>query len=243
MLDKKRISCLKNLERLIHYNFRDKKLLNQALAHRSYAYEHPREKILDNERLEFLGDAILGLVVGDYIYRRFPDHQEGKMTQMRSALVSRSALENLAERIKLGELILFGRGETASGGAEQPRNLSGAYEAIIGAVYVDGGFKRAARFIESQFDVEFKKISENGARRDYKSILQEYTLRRYKNLPRYTVMLEEGPAHKKHFEIAVSVGGEARAVGAGKNKKSAQQDAAYKALLNMGLLDKSDKEK
>ncbi len=256
MTNKARILDLKNFQRLIRYNFRNKTLLNQALTHRSYAYEHaegsacrrdsskksyirhPREKILDNERLEFLGDAALGLAISDYIFRHFPDCQEGEMTRIRSTLVSRTALENLARRLGIGEFILLGKGEAASGGADQPTNLVGAYEAVIGAIYLDGGFKKANRFIESQFEDEIKKVLEGGAKKDYKSILQEYTLREYKATPRYAVILEEGPDHKKYFEVAVSFGGTIRGKGEGKNKKTAQQDAAYEALLNMGLLDK-----
>lgn len=238
MTDKARILSLKNFQRQIHYNFRNRNLLNQALTHRSYAYEHPQEKILDNERLEFLGDAVLGLAISDYIYRRFPDYQEGEMTRIRSMLVGRTALENLARRLEIGGLILLGKGETASGGADQPSNLAGAFEAVIGAIYLDGGFKKADRFIETQFKDEIKKVFEGGAKKDYKSILQEYTLKEYKSTPKYTVIFEEGPDHRKYFEVAVSFGGTIRGKGEGKNKKAAQQDAAYEALLSTGLLDK-----
>lgn len=238
MTGKARILNLKDFQRLIRYNFRDRNLLNQALTHRSYAYEHPKEKILDNERLEFLGDAVLGLAISDYIYRHFPDCQEGEMTRIRSMLVGRTALENLARRVGIGSVILLGKGETASGGADQPSNLAGAYEAVIGAIYLDGGFKKVNRFIESQFKDEIRKVTEAGAKKDYKSILQEYTLKEYKSTPRYAVIFEEGPDHRKYFEVAVSFGGMIRGKGEGKNKKAAQQDAACEALLSAGLLDK-----
>lgn len=238
MTDKARILNLKDFQRLVRYNFRNKNLLNQALTHRSYAYEHPRESISDNERLEFLGDAVLGLAISDYIYRHFPDCQEGEMTRIRSMLVGRTTLENLARKLKIGEFLLLGKGETTSGGADQPSNLSCAYEAVIGAIYLDGDFKKANRFIESQFKDEIKKVSEAGAKKDYKSILQEHTLREHKSTPRYTIIFEEGPDHKKHFEVAVSFGGAVRGKGEGKNKKAAEQDAACEALLNTGLLDK-----
>lgn len=153
-------------------------------------------------------------------------------------LVGRTALENLARRLEIGGLILLGKGETASGGADQPSNLAGAFEAVIGAIYLDGGFKKADRFIETQFKDEIKKVFEGGAKKDYKSILQEYTLKEYKSTPKYTVIFEEGPDHRKYFEVAVSFGGTIRGKGEGKNKKAAQQDAAYEALLSTGLLDK-----
>ncbi|OGX30292.1 MAG: ribonuclease III [Omnitrophica WOR_2 bacterium RIFCSPLOWO2_12_FULL_51_24] len=246
MVNKSRLPELKKFERRIKYPFKNRQLLAQALIHRSYAYEHTEGKVLrqqgkvyDNERLEFLGDAVLGVAISDCIFRRFPDFLEGEMTRIRSALVSRSTLEGLARRLDLGEMILFGKGEAASGGAGQSRNLVGAYEAVIGAIFVDGGFKKSDKFIESQFKAELERISEGGAKKDYKSILQEYTSKAYKSTPKYMVVSEEGPDHQKHFKVAVSFGGIVRGRGEGKNKKSAEQDAAYKALLNEGLLDKS----
>ncbi|MDP3786651.1 MAG: ribonuclease III [Candidatus Omnitrophota bacterium] len=239
MTDRARIIDLKDFQRLLRYNFRNRNLLDQALTHRSYAFEHPRERTIDNERLEFLGDAVLGLAISDYIYRQLPDCQEGEMTRIRSMLVGRTTLENLARRLAVGGLLLLGKGEAAGGGADQPSNIVGVYEAIIGAIYLDGGFKKANNFIEFHFKEEIKKVFEGGAKKDYKSILQEYTLKEYKAPPRYAVIFEEGPDHRKHFEVAVSFGGMIRGKGEGKNKKSAQQDAAYEALLNTGLLDKS----
>jgi ribonuclease-3 len=240
MIDRPRLSALKSFERLIHYRFRSRDLLNQALTHRSYAYEHPRGRICDNERLEFLGDAILGLAISDYIYRHFPEYQEGHMTRIKSLLVSRMTLEELARRIGIGDLLILGKGEAANGGAEQPTNLVGAYEAVLGAIYLDGGFKRVNKFIEAQFKGQIKSVSENGITKDYKSILQEHTSKTYKSTPVYRVILEEGPDHKKHFEVNVSFGGAVRGKGEGKNKKSAEANAAYEALLNYGLLDNSN---
>lgn len=238
MADRSRLSELKKFERRIKYAFRNRRLLAEALVHRSYAYEQAGDRVSDNERLEFLGDAVLGLAISDSIFKRFPDFLEGEMTRIRSSLVSRLTLEGLARKLGLGKVILFGKGEKASGGAEQSRNLVGAYEAVIGAIFVDGGFKKAGKFIEGQFKTEFQKIPELGARKDYKSVLQEYTSKIYKATPKYAVISEEGPDHLKHFEIAVSFGGIVRGKGKGRNKKSAEQDAAYKALLNEGLLDK-----
>ncbi len=243
MIDRARLSSLKDFQRLIRYRFRNNNLLNQALTHRSYAYEYPRTKIADNERLEFLGDSILGLTISDYIYRHFPDHQEGDMTQIKSTLVSRTTLAALAQRLGIGKSLLLGRGETRSGGDEQPSNLVGAFEAVIGAIYLDGGFRKACKFIESHFKDELKDALKNGAKKDYKSILQEYSLRAYKLTPRYKVISEAGPEHKKHFEVAVFLGNEIHGVGKGKSKKSAEQDAAYSAALKMSTLDKAKREK
>lgn len=239
MTDRTRILCLKDFQRLLRYNFRNKNLLDQALTHRSYAFEYPREKTIDNERMEFLGDAVLGLAISDYVYRQLPDCQEGEMTRIRSMLVGGTTLENLARRLAVGGLLLLGKGEAAGGGSDQPSNIVGAYEAIIGAIYIDGGFKKVDKFIESQFKNEIKKVFAGGAKKDYKSILQEYTLKEYKTPPRYAVIFEEGPDHRKHFEVTVSFGSMIRGKGDGKSKKAAQQDAAYEALINTGLLDKS----
>lgn len=243
MIDRVRLSSLKNFQRLIHYRFRNNNLLNQALTHRSYAYEHSKIRMADNERLEFLGDAILGLAISDYIYKHFPNYQEGDMTQLKSTLVSRTALENIARRIEIGKPLLLGKGEVLSGGSEQPSNLVGAFEAVIGAIYLDSGFKKACEFIGSQFKNELKSALEDGAKKDYKSILQEYTLKTYKLTPSYKVVSEAGPEHKKHFEVAVCFGNEIRGRGKGKNKKSAEQNAAYGALFKIGLLDKFKEEK
>ena len=243
MAEKSRSSELKKFERRLKYTFKKKQLLSQALIHRSYAYEHKGGEGSDNERLEFLGDAVLGLAISGSIFKRFPDFLEGEMTRIRSSLVNRSTLEGIARKLGLGKIILFGKGEAASGGAEQSRNLVGAYEAVIGAIYVDGGFNKAGKFIEAQFRAELNKISIAGAAKDYKSILQEYTSKTYKATPKYTVVSEEGPDHQKHFEVAVFFGETVRGRGEGKNKKSAEQNAAYKALINEGLLDKSTQEK
>ncbi len=229
---------LSRLQKLLKYEFRNKRLLDQSLTHRSYAYEQPKKKA-DNERLEFLGDAVLGFAVSAYIYKYFPECLEGEMTRIRSLLVNRQTLESLARKLAIGKYVLFGKGESASGGAEQSRNLVCAYEALIGAIYVDGGFKKAGSFIDSQFRPEFRKIKQGGARKDYKSILQEYTSKTYKTTPHYIVVSEEGPEHKKHFEIEVCYGGLPRGQGKGKNKKAAEQNAAYNALVGEGLLDKS----
>lgn len=238
MIEKIRLSNLKEFQRTIRYKFRNINLLNQALIHKSYAYEQQGKDLLHNERLEFLGDAALSMYISDYIYRHFPSRQEGEMTRIRSLLVNRNTLETLARRLGIGRLIFFGKGEATSGGAEQSSNLVGAFEAILGAIYLDGGIKKVGKFIELQFKDRIEKVSEGGAKKDYKSILQEYTLKKYKTTPEYTVISEEGPAHKKRFEVTVLFGGEVRGKGYGNSKKSAEQDAAYEALMNLALLDK-----
>lgn len=243
MIDRIRQARLKDFQRVIRYRFKNKNLLNQALTHRSYAHESPKTKIADNERLEFLGDSILGLAISDYVYRQFPDYQEGAMTQLKSMLVSRATLASLARKLEVGKSLMLGKGEARSGGDEQARNLVGALEALIGAIYLDGGFKKAYKFIESQFKDELKNAFENGTKKDYKSIFQEHTLKRYKLTPHYKVTQEVGPEHKKHFEVGVFLGSEIYGKGRGNNKKSAEQDAAYEALLKMGLLDKVRQEK
>ena len=203
-------------------------LLDVALTHDSYAYERsrPGSATISNERLEFLGDAVLGHVVARDIYKRYPDEPEGSLSRRRAALVSREALASTARRLDVGPLLLLGKGEAASGGQLRPRILAAVFEALVGAVYLSEGFEAAADFVEREHlaHADHPKMS------DPKTELQEYAQARFKRTPVYSVTEEGGPAHAKEFTVEVSVGGKMMGTGTGATKKQAQARAAAQAL-------------
>jgi len=203
-------------------------LLDVALTHDSYAHERrqPGAVAISNERLEFLGDAVLGHVVARDLYERFPDEPEGSLSRRRASLVSREALAASARRLDVGPLLLLGKGEAASGGERRPRVLAAVFEALVGAVYISEGFDAAADFVER----EHLAHAETQQTSDPKTELQEYAQARFKRAPVYAVTGETGPAHAKAFTVEVSVGGKVLGTGAGATKKQAQARAAAQAL-------------
>jgi ribonuclease III len=203
-------------------------LLDVALTHDSYAHERSRtdRTMASNERLEFLGDAVLGHVVAAALYAGMPEGSEGALSRRRAALVSRDALAATAQRIDVAPLLLLGKGEAAAGGERRPSILAAAFEALIGAVYVGEGFEAAARFIAR----EHLAHAAEPAASDPKTELQEYAQARFKRAPAYSVTVETGPAHAKTFTMAVSVGGAVMGTGSGPTKKQAQAQAAAQAL-------------
>jgi len=203
-------------------------LLDVALTHDSYAHERtqPGAVAISNERLEFLGDAVLGHVVARDLYERFPDEPEGSLSRRRASLVSREALAASARRLDVGPLLLLGKGEAASGGERRPRVLAAVFEALVGAVYISEGFDAAADFVER----EHLAHAETPQTSDPKTELQEYAQARFKRAPVYAVTGETGPAHAKAFTVEVSVGGKVLGTGAGATKKQAQARAAAQAL-------------
>jgi len=228
--DKERLRRLRELEKSIAYRFRDKALLNQALTHRSYANERHRSKSGDNERLEFLGDSVLGIVVSHILYDEYPRHDEGVLTRYKSQLVSGATIGRIAKELTIGDFLLLGKGEEASGGRRHTSNLLCALEALIGAVYLDGGLKAAFRFINRVFGLEIQLVREGKGSKDYKSALQQGVLKRFKTTPSYRIVSEIGPDHKKHFIVEVLVLGKRRGIGSGSNKKTAEQQAAKEAF-------------
>lgn len=235
-MDRERRRKLKELCRQIGYRFKDPDLLNQALTHKSYAHEHPQENIQHNERLEFLGDAVLGVITSAYLYKRFPNYSEGDLTKLKAQLVCAPILHERASLIKIGQFLLLGKGEILTGGREQPSSLTRAMEALIGAVYLDGGIKAAQKFLHSQMEEEILNIWRGKGRMDYKSILQEYCLRRFGQIPVYELRSQEGPDHKKVFTMVVKVSGKYWGQAKGSNKKSAEQSCAMKALQKLGKI-------
>lgn len=217
------------LEKNIGYSFKDKSLLNNALCHRSYLNENQRSCTSDNERLEFLGDAVLGLCIGHLLMEKSPSKNEGELSKLRSNLVSEPALAGMARMIDLGRFIRLGKGEALSRGFDKNSIMSDAFEAIIAAVYLDAGFETAYRLIHDLFKCQTDEILLTEKTVDYKSTLQEFAQEHGGVTPQYVVLKETGPDHDKTFEISVSLFNiESR--GLGKNKKAAEQDSAKNAL-------------
>ena len=197
-----------------------------ALAHRSWCAENAGHQ--SNERLEFLGDAVLGLIVTDFIYREFPELPEGELAKVRAAVVSAAALAEVAAELELGEALLLGKGEAGSGGREKPSILADALEAVIGLVYLDGGWEAAQRLVMDLLGDRIMIASEGPGGQDYKTRLQELVARHYLELPRYTIR-DEGPDHAKEFFAEVRVDGVVRGAGEGRSKKQAEAAAARSA--------------
>lgn len=227
-------------ERRSGVRFRDRSVLEQSLTHRSFLGCNGGDPCRSNERLEFLGDAVLELVVIEYLYRAYPHDREGDLTKKKSLLVSKTVLANRAERMGLGGYILLSESERDSGGRERASILADGFEAVVGAIYLDRGIATVRRFIHDQLLSTASTILEDRANMNYKSLLQEYVQARYKTHPRYRVVTEVGPDHMKLFTIEVSVRGELLGRGQGYNKKEAEQNAAGDALVrlrNAGLVD------
>ncbi len=216
--------------------FTDRGLLQQALIHTSYANERKGDCTQHNERLEFLGDAVLDLVISDYLYRRFGDLPEGELTKARAAIVCEPTLAARAQAIGLGEHLLLGKGEAASGGRERISILADAFEAVIGAVYLDSGLAAAADLVLDQLAGELANIDKGNFPQDYKTLLQEVVQRTGNSKLTYEVIDERGPDHSKVFVVAVYVGNSKLGEGCGKSKKEAEQKAAGQALATLGDL-------
>jgi ribonuclease-3 len=217
------------LQNTLGVSFKDPSLLEQALAHSSYINESPGITT-SNERLEFLGDAVLGLIIAQELYRRLPQSSEGEMTELRSSLVRGDTLSRTAKAISLGDYLYLGKGEEASGGRRKPANLAGAMEAIIAAIFLDQGFNVTRDFILRLMDKELDKALSQGIAPDYKSQLQELIQARHQQTPTYQVLEAVGPDHDRRFSVEVRVGDTVLGRGSGKSKKSAEEAAARSAL-------------
>ena len=221
---------LSSLEKELGYQFKDIGHLRESLQHSSYVNEQLDPSLKDNERLEFLGDAVLDLVITHMLMDQFPESREGDMSRMRATIVNESQLAIVAQRLDLGRHLLLGRGEALSHGEEKKSILADTLEAVIAAVYLDGGLQAAFEMIESQFSQIISLITERPAVEDFKSRLQELVQVRFKTIPRYEVETESGPDHDKTFEVRLSVGTVLTTHGTGKSKKAAEQEAAQVAL-------------
>ncbi len=218
------------LEKALGLSFRQPALLKQALTHRSYLNEAPEEDIQSNERMEFLGDAVLGLVISETLYRTYPALSEGHLSQIRALLVRWDTLAHAAERISLGEYLVLGRGEEMSGGRTRPSNLASGLEALIGALFLDTGLPRARKFILQVLAPEMEEIAVAGVATDSKSQLQHAVQTRWHHIPQYRLVSSTGPDHARVFTVEVLVGGQVMGRGQGRNKKQAELDAARQAL-------------
>jgi ribonuclease-3 len=216
---------LESLQALVEYEFRDLSLLERALVHSSAATE---VSIESNQTLEFLGDAVLDLAVSEFLLRRHPDRAEGELTRMRASIVSAKGLAEAAGRLELGRWIRLGRGEARSGGGKKANILADTYEALIAAVFLDGGYEAARRVVEVTFANEIESADPGGG--DWKTELQELTQSRFHCTPSYSLVAVTGPDHAKHFEVAIRLAGEQIARGEGANRKSAEQMAAQEAV-------------
>lgn len=226
---------LEELQHKLHYKFSNTDLLMQALKHRSYVYAADESSIASNERLEFLGDAVLDLIVTEYLYQKFPKKREGELTQIKSLLVSKVVLAERSNDFGLGEFLLLSKEETKAGGRKRTSIIGDAFEALLGAIYLDGGLEVAREFVQHVI-LEFSdEIISNNNYLNFKSVLLEHTQSEGQGHPRYLVSAEEGPDHRKIFSVEVLISGTTYGVGQGRSKKEAQQMAAKDALEKLGL--------
>jgi ribonuclease III len=226
---------LSALEERLGHRFQDPQMLERALTHRSRANEDATGATIDNESLEFLGDAVLGFVMADLLFRDFPELDEGQKSKIKASLVSTTTLADLARELGLGQFLALGRGEEKTGGRNKQALLADGYEAVIAAVYLDGGIDTARTFIAREFTERLEDVrSPEFWGRDYKSALQEVVQARELPLPEYVVAAESGPDHRKIFHVEVRVAGEGMGSARGASKKAAEQEAARQALERLG---------
>jgi len=221
---------LKELYRRINYRFNDPNLALQALKHRSYLPRSKERRTASNERLEFVGDAVLGLVVSEYLYKKFPQKEEGELTKIKSLVVREEILAERAYKLNLGEFLLLGNGEEKAGGRERTSIIADAFEALIGAIYLDGGINEVRRFIEEQILNNLDEIIERDWETNFKGQLLELSQAKKHGPPIYSVVEEKGPDHEKLFVVEVTIDGKPLGRGKGSTKKRAEQMAAQEAL-------------
>lgn len=232
MQNSKRDKQLIDLENKLGLTFLNKSLLNQSFTHSSFAHES-KTKVYDNERLEFLGDAVIKLVISEYIYNKFPERAEGDLTKIRAVVISDDVLGEISKKLRLGDYLLLGVNERKTGGALRKSNLANVFEAMTGAIYLDAGLGKARDVLLSFLSSEIEKTSKEGFMKDFKSALQEFVQKRKWGLPSYRVISESGPKHKKMFHIEVLIRGQKYGEGEGANKKEAEQAAAKVALSRL----------
>jgi len=226
---KKRYRQLNSLQKSLKIKFKDKSLLNRALTHRSFVNEY-RTGLQDNERLEYLGDSVLAVVINEYLFKRYEEYPEGDLAKIKSAVVSESTLARVASEINLGSFLLMGKGEERSGGRERASILANTFEAIIGALYLDAGLKESKKYILSLLKSHIERIDKLSYLRDPKTALQEYVQGKYKERPQYEIVKESGPDHEKQFTVKLFIHGRDISTGVGTSKRKAEMDAAKKIL-------------
>jgi len=224
------MSDFADLEETLGITFSDKSLLQRALIHRSYLNENPDFPLPDNERLEFLGDAILDFVTAESLYNRFPEMREGDLTNLRAALVREETLADLATALNLGQYLYMGRGEAEGGGQERPAILCAAFEALVGAIFLDQGLTVTKEFLNKLMELKLRRLAQDQMEKDPKSLLQELSQERWRLTPVYRTVAERGPDHAKEFTVEVLIGDEIYGRGVGHSKQAAEQEAARIAL-------------
>ena len=230
---------MKSLEKALGYTFKNDALLKEAVRHSSYANEHRGEESVSNERLEFLGDSVLGFVTAEFLFHRHPNAPEGELTRIRARLVCEDTLYEVAQRLNLGQYLCLGHGEEAGGGRERPSILADATEAVIAAVYLDGGIEAASALIHRVLLDDANEAHAAEARRDYKTALQELVQRKPGQALQYRLTGESGPDHAKTFTITVYLNGEVAGTGSGHSKKEAEQMSARDALSALGAAEEN----
>ena len=237
MPQQEKIKKIESLSRQLGITFKDNAILQKAITHTSYANERKNENLPHNERLEFLGDAVLDLVVSEYLFRQFTNLPEGDLTKARASVVCEQTLAKSARKIGLGEYLLLGKGEAASGGRERISIMADAFEALIGAIYLDSGFNSAKEFVLKHLAEDFEAIQRGEYTKDFKTLLQEIAQRAGNSKVSYEVVAESGPDHCKVFEVVVNINNEKLGSGSGKSKKEAEQNAARQALRQFKLIN------
>lgn len=222
------------IEQLINYCFKDKSLLSLAFIHRSYVNENKESVPHHNERLEFLGDSVLGVLIAEYLYRYLPSTPEGELSYLRSRLVEADSCVKYIQKLKIERYLLLGRGERMNDGRGRASIMADLFEALIGAIFIDGGLDAAKRFLFKNFSKDIESILQT-PERNWKALLQDYTQKNFQEAPLYKVLSEEGPDHSKNFKIVVIVNGSEVGLGEGHSKKEAQQEAAKLALKHFGV--------
>ena len=240
-MDEERLATLKEFEERLGHRFNEMEWLDQALTHKSFVYETSHPEKGSNEVLEFLGDAVLNLAVSHLLLKKFPDAQEGMLSMQRSQLVKRSSLALLSRELQLEGYLLLGKSQQSNGGVNKSSILANAYEALVGAIFMDSGFNRASEIIEQHLEPYLRERTPSILFDDFKSLLQIHSQQSFGTSPQYQVLNESGPGHDKWFQASVTIGGEVKGLGCGKSKKEAEQNAAKNALeeINKVSNDKS----
>ncbi len=226
----------KDLEKKLNYEFKNKALLQKALTHPSFQNRKLNDKIDNNQRLEFLGDAILDLIVTEYLYRKLASFSEGKLTKIKSIIVSKDSLAKWANHLSLGKYIILGRGEDLTGGRKKLSILADCFEAVLGAIYLDSGLIKTKKIVLPFLKKEIELFVKGKYEEDFKTLLQEISQKKMKCLPEYSLIKEKGPDHKKIFSVKVNLNKITYGTGVGENKKEAEQDAAKSALKKLKVI-------
>lgn len=235
-MKKEKVSILTNLENKLNYRFKNLELLKEALTHPSFHNKYEKDKLINNQRLEFLGDSVLELIVSEYIYKKLSSFSEGELTKIKSIIVSKPTLAKWANNVSLGKYIVLGKGEDLTGGRNKLSILSDCFEALLGAIYLDGGLKKTKKFTLSFIKDEIALITQHTYIEDYKTLLQEISQKKTKCLPKYILIKEKGPDHKKIFCIEVKLKEISYGTGFGDSKKEAEQNAAHNALKKLKII-------